>query len=272
MNGGGHRWPSACHEAAVRWASGGGRSHNRMRSHAALLVICVIGLTAGSPATASTCAGLRPPVDGEIIGRFVPVGRFGGHWGTDFVSSPGSPVGAAAAGTVTFAGSVAGTRSVTVDHGGGVRTSYSYLATTSVRRGDSVVAGTTVGTAGTHRGVDAVHLSLRRGDTYLDPEGLLRCFLAPGAGLRLEPVATRHPAYPSTGATWNPRRNLRPTSSGSPRRRRIGLSRPRPRCGDVHPRRRAVAEGGPGNVRAPAPLGDDQARRAQRRLLRGGRA
>ena len=54
------------------------------------------------------CARLAPPVDGEITAPYAPIGRYGGHWGADFAAPPGSPVNTAAAGTVTFAGSVAG--------------------------------------------------------------------------------------------------------------------------------------------------------------------
>ncbi len=77
------------------------------------------------------CAALRPPVDGVIVRGFAPVGRFGGHWGVDFKADPGTPVTAAGGGVVTFAGSVAGRLSVTIAHGGGLRTSYSYLDTRS---------------------------------------------------------------------------------------------------------------------------------------------
>jgi len=55
---------------------------------------------------------------------------------------------AVAAGIVTFAGSVAGRLSVTVHHGGGVRTSYSYLSAASVTLGEVVTAGTVLGSPG----------------------------------------------------------------------------------------------------------------------------
>ena len=55
---------------------------------------------------------------------------------------------AANAGEVTFAGSVAGSLHVVVAHGGGLRTSSSFLATITVRRGQRVARGDVVGTAG----------------------------------------------------------------------------------------------------------------------------
>ena len=72
---------------------------------------------------------------------FAPVGRYEGHWGLDLAARYGSPVRAAGAGIVTFAGSVAGMRSVTIDHGGGLRSSVSYLSEILVETGMRVVAG-----------------------------------------------------------------------------------------------------------------------------------
>jgi hypothetical protein len=85
-------------------------------------------------------------------------------------------VHAAAAGVVAFAGSVAGALHVVVAHAGNLRTSYSFLATIAVRRGQSLAAGAVVGTTGGrgdgHDG-SVLHLGLRSGDTYIDPMPLL---------------------------------------------------------------------------------------------------
>jgi murein DD-endopeptidase MepM/ murein hydrolase activator NlpD len=81
-------------------------------------------------------------------------------------------VAAAGAGTVTFAGQVGGELHVTVAHGGGLRTSYSFLATITVAVGDVVGVGAPVGTAG-----DSFHFGVRVGDRYVDPAVLFR----PGA-------------------------------------------------------------------------------------------
>jgi murein DD-endopeptidase MepM/ murein hydrolase activator NlpD len=74
---------------------------------------------------------------------------------------------------VTFAGSVAGNRTVTVDHGDGVRTTYSFLEAISVAEGQPVGRGTQLGTVGHgHPGEDLpphVHLAARRGEVYFDP-------------------------------------------------------------------------------------------------------
>jgi len=56
-------------------------------------------------------------------------------------------VRAAADGEVTFAGQVGGSHHVVVLHADGLRTSYSFLDTVAVHRGDHVVQGDVVGTS-----------------------------------------------------------------------------------------------------------------------------
>lgn len=131
---------------------------------------------------------LTPPVSGAVVAGFAPAGYHGGHWGVDLSAPPGSAVHAAAPGTVTFAGSVAGMLTVTVNHGGVVRTSYSYLSAVLVSTGDHVARGGVVGLSGIDHGRDAVHWSLRVGDQYLDPLGVCR-FSDPGPAVRLASIA-----------------------------------------------------------------------------------
>ena len=100
-----------------------------------------------------------------------------GHRGVDLAGVPGQPVLAAGAGVVVFAGTVAGRPVVSVDHPGGLRTTYEPVAPT-VAAGQAVARGTPLGelTAG-HAGCPAdacLHWGLRRGDSYLDPLSLLR--------------------------------------------------------------------------------------------------
>ena len=142
-------------------------------------ILVFLVLVSFAPARVDAFAGawIRP-VPGALARPFdPPASRFGaGHLGVDLVARPGTPVVAAAPGVVSFAGTVAGTRHVVVAHDGGLRTSYSFLATVSVRRGESVRAGEVVGTTGGtgmgHEG-DVLHVGLRSGDTYLDPMVLL---------------------------------------------------------------------------------------------------
>ena len=66
-------------------------------------------------------------------------------------------------------------QSVTVDHGGGLKTSYSYLSTITAAHGDWVQAGSLVGASGLHHGVAALHFSVRLGGVYQDPTEWLEC-------------------------------------------------------------------------------------------------
>ena len=94
-----------------------------------------------------------------------------GHRGVDLLGSPGQRVRAAAAGTVTFAGVLAGRGVVVVSHGA-TRTTYEPVLA-SVRAGARVAAGAAIGTlsgAGGHCPPHAcLHWGLRRGDVYVDP-------------------------------------------------------------------------------------------------------
>lgn len=110
------------------------------------------------------------PVDAPILEAFGNPTRFGpGNRGIDFDVVPGLAVAAVAAGTVTFAGSVAGELFVTVQHADGRRASYSYLLVIAVERGDVVDVGTVLGSTS-----GRFQLGLRDGDRYLDPAGLIR--------------------------------------------------------------------------------------------------
>ena len=83
------------------------------------------------------------PVDGTVVRPWAPPAhRYGpGHLGVDFEAVPGTPVRAAGPGEVTFAGTVAGAQHVVITHAAGLRTSYSFLSTISVHRGEVVRAG-----------------------------------------------------------------------------------------------------------------------------------
>ena len=136
-----------------------------------------------------SCAGLTWPLDGPVARSFAPAGRYAGHWGVDWAVSEGSELRAAGPGTVSFAGTVVDNVTVTVDHGGGLRSSYSYLATVAVKPGQEVTESTTLGTSGIAHGVPALHFSVRLGATYLDPLSVLGCRLSsPSRALRLVPV------------------------------------------------------------------------------------
>ena len=131
-------------------------------------VLATIAGTA-SPAAAEDEVRYVPPVDAPVIDAFRPPATpFGaGNRGLTYDLPPGSPVTASAGGEVVYAGPVAGTLHVTVLHDDGLRTSYSFLESVSVQRGQWVAQGAVVGTAG-----GGFHLGARAGDAYLDPAAL----------------------------------------------------------------------------------------------------
>lgn len=148
-----------------------------MSRHAKCLAACgvqllVFLLLAGplvAPATASGTVDYSPPVDAVVVDPFrAPAGPYGaGNRGLDYQASPGQEVRAAGDGEVVFVGPIAGSTHVVVLHGDGIRTSYSFLASASVTRGQKVARGQVLGRA---RG--EVHFGARAGEAYLDPADL----------------------------------------------------------------------------------------------------
>ncbi len=109
----------------------------------------------------------------EVIERFdAPDSPYGvGHRGVDLLGRGGQQVRAAMAGTVTYAGMLAGRGVVVVDHGP-TRTTYEPV-TGSVSIGTRVVAGSPIGrleVAGSHCFPrSCLHWGWIEGETYLDP-------------------------------------------------------------------------------------------------------
>jgi murein DD-endopeptidase MepM/ murein hydrolase activator NlpD len=118
---------------------------------------------------------LDPPH--QVLRPFeAPAGPYGpGHRGVDLGGTPGQQVRAAAAGTVVFAGQVAGRGVISVDHADGLRTTYEPVAP-QVTAGQRVAAGDVLGQLMPgHPGCTAaacLHWGVRRGGEYLDPLGL----------------------------------------------------------------------------------------------------
>ncbi|MGF7123530.1 M23 family metallopeptidase [Rhodococcus sp. AG1013] len=110
-----------------------------------------------------------------------------GHRGVDLAAAPGQPVLAAGPGTVVFAGSVAGKPVVSVDHPGGLRTTYEPVDA-SVTAGRRVERGTVLGTVAPGHpecaATACLHWGLRRDREYLDPLPLVRA-----VPIRLLPTA-----------------------------------------------------------------------------------
>jgi len=159
-----------------------------MGGRGALLVAVLIGaalLSPGSPARAAAPAAATgfvlpvapPPV---LLNPFAPpASRFGsGHRGVDLAAAEGSAVFAAGSGVVVFAGPLAGRGVVSIEHEGGLRTTYEPVRA-SVAAGARVTAGAIIGVlqAGHPGCAPAVclHWGARLPDrVYLDPMALLQ--------------------------------------------------------------------------------------------------
>jgi len=149
-----------------------------------VLLIAVTSTVLVHPAAARPAAALPAvgtwtwPVTGPVIRDFDPPDQpFGsGHRGIDIAAAVGTTVLAAAGGVVTFAGPVGGRLFLTIDHGGGLESTYSFLDALSVRRGDVVLQGAPIARSGSgHAGalVPHLHFGVRLNDEYQDPLDLL---------------------------------------------------------------------------------------------------
>lgn len=153
-----------------------------------MLIAVVLGwcLAIGSPQPVATAAAAVPPLAGPVVRGFDPPDQpwLSGHRGVDLLGATGAEVVAALAGRVVFAGRVAGRNVVVVSHGE-LRTTYLPVRPL-VSVGTTVAAGEVIGRLEAGHdclGGSCLHWGLKRGETYLDPLGLLD-----QAGLRLLPA------------------------------------------------------------------------------------
>ena len=131
----------------------------------------------GTPTPTGFRLPLAPPA--VVLTPFrAPANPYGpGHRGVDLAGPVGSPVLAAGPGVVVYAGQLAGRGVVSVEHIGGLRTTYEPVSP-EVESGDRVAAGTLIGhlDAGHSACAPAVclHWGARLPDgTYVDPMTLL---------------------------------------------------------------------------------------------------
>ena len=119
--------------------------------------------TPGTVSSSGWAVPAAPPITSPYGMRFHPIDRVWKlHSGTDLAGGGcDGPIWAAQNGTVTFTGfDSAGNGTITVDHGGGVQTSYlhEYASGILVREGDTVSAGQQIGRVGSSGKSDGCHL------------------------------------------------------------------------------------------------------------------
>jgi murein DD-endopeptidase MepM/ murein hydrolase activator NlpD len=163
-----------------------------------LVLALILSVMSVAPAVPAFASGTWTwPVTGPVIRGFDPPGSpYGsGHRGIDVAAPVGTLVRAPSAGVVTFAGNVGGRLFITIDHGGGVLSTCSFLSSLLAHKGDLVVQGQGIGRSGSGHAGDTtpnVHLGVRLAGQYVDPTG----YLAPMSVVDLIRLAPIGPAMP----------------------------------------------------------------------------
>jgi murein DD-endopeptidase MepM/ murein hydrolase activator NlpD len=125
----------------------------------------------GSAGSGVSASGLVWPVSGPITSPFGwRWGRM--HEGVDIGASTGTPIHAAASGTVIYAGWMSGYGNlVVVDHGNGLSTAYGHQSAIAVGNGSSVGQGQTIGYVGCtgHCFGPHLHFEVRVNGSPVDP-------------------------------------------------------------------------------------------------------
>lgn len=135
---------------------------------------------ATSPATAPTdpaMAGIFDwPVEGRVLKNFGKQAAGDNSDGINIAAPRGTPVTAAAGGTVIHAGTMAGLGNlVLIRHENNLVTAYGHLDRVLVDRDSIVAQGDVLGTVGNSGGVKVpqLHFQVRQGETPVDPAGYL---------------------------------------------------------------------------------------------------
>jgi murein DD-endopeptidase MepM/ murein hydrolase activator NlpD len=125
--------------------------------------------------TTPSASGFIWPVNGPVVSGFgMRWGRM--HEGIDIAAASGTPIRAAAAGRVVYAGWMSGYGNlVAIDHGGGVSTAYAHQSSMAVGNGQLVSQGQTIGYVGCtgHCFGPHLHFEVRINGAPVDPLGYL---------------------------------------------------------------------------------------------------
>jgi murein DD-endopeptidase MepM/ murein hydrolase activator NlpD len=129
----------------------------------------------GATDTVPSSQGLIWPVSGPVTSPFgYRWGRL--HAGIDIGAPSGTPIHAAASGTVVLAGWTGGYGNYTcIDHGGGLATCYAHQSSYAVSGGAQVAQGQVIGYVGNtgHSFGSHLHFEVRINGTPVDPLGYL---------------------------------------------------------------------------------------------------
>ena len=127
------------------------------------------------PSSAPSSSGFIWPVNGPVVSPFgMRWGRM--HTGIDIGVSYGTPIHAAAAGQVIYAGWMDGYGNlVFIDHGRGISTGYAHQSSIAVSNGQSVAQGQAIGYVGCtgHCFGPHLHFEVRVNGSPVDPLGYL---------------------------------------------------------------------------------------------------
>jgi murein DD-endopeptidase MepM/ murein hydrolase activator NlpD len=125
--------------------------------------------------TAPSSSGLIWPVSGPVVSGFgMRWGRL--HAGIDIAAASGTPIHAAASGTVIYAGWMSGYGNlVVIDHGGGLATAYGHQSSVAAGNGQGVSQGQVIGYVGCtgHCFGAHLHFEVRVNGSPVDPLGYL---------------------------------------------------------------------------------------------------
>ena len=152
------------------------REVNALAAQSAALAAQIRDAQAGSESTAGpSTAGLVWPVNGPVSSGFgTRWGRM--HEGIDIAVAAGTPIHAAAGGTVIYASWMSGYGNLTViDHGGGLATAYAHASAILVALGQHVSQGQTIALVGStgHSTGPHLHFEVRVNGVAVDPLGYL---------------------------------------------------------------------------------------------------
>ena len=133
------------------------------------------GVAVAVPSSGVSASGFIWPVSGPVTSVFGwRWGRM--HEGIDIAAPSGTPVRAAASGTVVYSGWMGGYGNLVVlDHGGGLATAYAHHSGNAVGIGQAVVQGQVVGYVGCTGSCTGPHLhfEVRVNGAAVDPLGYL---------------------------------------------------------------------------------------------------